>query len=157
MRDNADCTQAAAKIQNVFLRKRETKISFEISLFIKFFIYHFLYFIFLGPLLGLILLPFEGYYFVRNNGFFRKSRLCFLYFPIYSVFISYIIFIVYDQIEYNREISIEYLIGFFLIFILIITHCLITGIRFGFTNSKGIKENYTKDAPIVTRHSIIYG
>jgi hypothetical protein len=144
MRDYADISQAVAIIQNLYLRKIETKITFNTYLFIKYFLYHFIYFFLFGPLLGFLLIPFEGYYFVRNLGFFGISRLCFLYFFIFLAFITNIIIIIYEELVFNKEFSIEANSGIFFIFILMLNNCLITGIRNGFLSSKETIEFYKK-------------
>ncbi len=111
----------------------------------------------MGPLFSLILIPFEGYYFVRNLQFIGISKYSLLFFGMYLSFIPNIFLIIYERINYETKFSIDSHAEIFYSLILLFTHCIIAGLRYSFFKSKKLKKLYEKDATYIIKQSVING
>jgi hypothetical protein len=157
MKENYEISQARGKIHNVYLLREETYVQFSYFYFFKFLIYHILFFFTFGPIFGLLLIPFEGYYMVKNMGFIGISSTSINQYLTYLACAPNIIFRLYCNS--NESLTWELLDLSEMIFcnLAVIVRCFIIGFRYGFTNKSQIEKRYLKEIPDLKREYIIFG
>lgn len=158
MKENFEISQARGKINNVYLQREEAHIEFNYYFFIKFLLYHMLFYYTLGPIFGLLLIPFEGYNMVRNMGFLGINSISiFQNFTYLSCAPNIIFRILYKSNSSFGSLRILDLAEMIFCNLAVIIRCFIIAFRYGYTSSSQIQNRYSKEIPNIKREYLISG